>query len=200
MQPQDNLLVAVERGGTLPAWMSRCHERVADLWVVACGPDDDSRALVERVTQRLAVLEESNEQLGLAVVVTAMGDHSNDQKEARRLLSIALLSYMERQGRGKMVFLTDDALSSEGRVDILSLASGLAQNLTTPQVSITIRFAGSSEESLVEELFAQRSAPERRTSKRPPRSGHHVKADSVSEPAACAESQRPSRRRSNAPG
>jgi len=200
MQPQDNLLVVVERGGTLPAWVARCHERVADLWVVACGPDDDSRALVERIVQRLAVLEESNERLGLAVVVTAMGDHSSDQKEARRSLSIALLEHMERQGSGRMVFLTDDALSSEGRVDILSLASSLAQSLGTPQVSITIRFAGSSEESLVEELFPHRTASERRTSKRPPRSGRHAKAASVSEPAECAESQRPSRRRSIVPG
>lgn len=204
MQPQGVLLVIVERGGALPNWVFHCQDRVSDVVVVASGPEDNCQAIEERVAQRLLVLRDSEDQLGVVVVVTAMGDRSREHIETRHSTAKAVIAHLEHQGHGRMVFLTDDDLSSEGRVELLSLASSLAQHLGSADVSITIRFGGAMDETLVGELLAPRvKASERRLSRRPPRSGRHPKADAVAEPPASqieAGSVPSSRRRPDSAG
>lgn len=197
MQTAGVLLVAVERGATLPAWVGRCQDRVSDVVLLVSNSDEPAEALTKRIEQRVHLLSDSDHQRGLAVFVVDIAHTSADAALARKRIADCLLAYLAQVGEGVLLLLVDESASLESRSELLSLVGVLAQEVRGTKISISLRFGKAVEKEPPQELVVFPEPILRRTSRRPPpQSGEMLRASTVP-PLHKASSISPRRRLRN---
>jgi hypothetical protein len=168
MQTAGVLLVVVEKGAVLPTWIGRCQDRVSDVFVVVGNAEEPADALLKRVEQRLNLLTGSEHQRGFTVLVAAGGRPSVEVEQSRIQVADRLQRYLAELGQGLLLLLTDESASLESRVQLLSMAGVLAQQVRGTRISINVRFGSLHGDVLPPELLASTEPPLRRASRRPP--------------------------------
>lgn len=168
MQTTGVLLVAVERGASLPNWIGHCQDRVSDVFLLVGNLEEPRDALLKRVEQRLTLLSESEPQRGLVVLVAEPSPASPEAEEARMQVADRLLGYLSKLGEGILLLLSDDTAPLESRVQLLSMAGTLAQQVRGTKLSISVRFGTQNACEPPQELFSLSHATARRTTRRPP--------------------------------
>jgi hypothetical protein len=179
MQTAGVLLVAVEGGAILPTWIGRCQDKVSDVFVLAGSYEEPAEALLHRVEQRLTLLNRNGVERGLAVLVTEGGPVSTAAEIARLRLAQALLGYLSKLGEGALLLLTEEDAPLDSRVQLLSTAGNLAQQLRGTNISVNVRFGSLMDADPPPELLAMPQPPPlRRTTRRPPpQSGQMLKPE-----------------------
>lgn len=199
MQSSGVLLVAVERGAALPAWVGRCQDRVSDVVLLISNSDEAADALTKRIEQRAHLLPDSDHQRGLAVLVVDIAQLSADAARARREIADCLLSYLTHVGQGILLLLAEESASLESRAELLSMVGALAQEVRGTSISISLHFGKASETEPPKELLEVAEPAMRRTSRRPPpQSGEMPKAPAL--PHLHKASSMPPRRRLRSTG
>lgn len=180
MQSTGVLLVAVERGAALPAWVGRCQDRVSDVVLLVSNSDECAEALTRRIEQRAHLLSDSDHQRGLAVLVVDITHPSAEAALARREIADCLLTYLTRVGEGVLLLLAEETASLESRSELLSMAGALAQEVRGTKISISLHFGKASETEPPQKLLELAVPMMRRTSRRPPpQSGEMPKAPNL---------------------
>jgi hypothetical protein len=169
MQTAGVLLVAVEGGALLPTWIGRCQDRVSDVFVLAGSSEEPADALLRRVEQRVSLLTGGTANRGLAVLVTEGGPVSTAAEIARLRVAQTLLHYLSTLKDGTLLLLTDEDAPLESRVQLLSTAGNLAQQLRGTNISVSVRFGTLTDTHPPQEIFGSpKPPPLRRASRRPP--------------------------------
>ena len=179
MQTAGVLLVVVESGAILPNWISRCQDKVSDVFVLAGSFEEPAEALLHRVEQRLLLLNRHGVERGLAVLVTKGAAVSTATEIARLRLAQALLRYLSHASEGYLLLITDENAPSESRSQLLSTAENLTQQLRGTNISVNVRFRSLSETAPPPELLTSSQSPSTRKATRrpPPKSGQMLKAE-----------------------
>jgi hypothetical protein len=198
MQTAGVLLVAVERGAALPTWIGHCQDKVSDVFVLVGNTMEPTDALLRRVEQRLALLTDTEQRRGMAVLVAERGHASPEAEQVRAQVADRLLSYLARVGQGMLLLLTEESASLESRVQLLSMAGVLAQQVRGTQISINVRFGTQNGCEPPEEILSLGAIPMRRTSRRPPPHSGQMPKPSMVPSVHKAPSLLPKRRMSNA--
>lgn len=176
MQTAGVLLVIVEGGANLPSWIGRCQDKVSDVFVLAGSSDERADALLHRVEQRLTLLLNSDAKRGLAVLVTEAGPVTTAVELARLRIAQALLGYLKAHNEGVLLLLTQEDAPLETRVQLLSMAGNLAQQLRGSNISVNVRFGALADTAPPQELFGHgQNAGRRNTRRPPPQSGQMLK-------------------------
>jgi len=191
------LLVAVEKGASLPTWIGHCQDKVSDVFLLVSTIEEPRDALVKRIEQRLALLTESEHQRGLVVLVADPNPASAESEEARMQVADRLLGYLAQLGEGLLLLLTEDSAPLESRVQLLSMAGTLAQRVRGTRLSISVRFGAQGASEPPQELFTLAPAVRRTTRRPPPQSGQMPKP-SLIPPLHKVPSVLPKRRLGNA--
>ncbi|HEY5956382.1 MAG TPA: hypothetical protein VIV60_07520, partial [Polyangiaceae bacterium] len=179
MQTAGVLLVAVERGAVLPSWIGHCQDKVSDVFMLIENNEEPRDALLRRVDQRLALLSDAEHRLGLMVLVAAPGNADEETESARVAVAERLLSYLSQLGEGTLLMLTDERAALDSRVQLLSMAGVLAQQLRGTKLSVSVRFGAQAFNEPPKEVF-ELAEPPRRGSRRPPlKSGQMPKASLI---------------------
>ncbi len=198
MQPTGVLLVAVERGASLPIWIGHCQDKVSDVFLLVGNNEEPTDTLLKRIEQRLTLLSESEHQRGLVVLVAEPGYASPETEQMRMEVADRLLGYLAQLGEGILLLLSEDTASLESRVQLLSMAGTLAQQVRGTRLSISVRFGSQSSSEPPQELFSLTHSALRRTSRRPPPQSGQMPKPSMVPPLHKAPSVLPKRRLSNA--
>lgn len=198
MQTAGVLLVAVESGAFLPPWLGHCQDRVSDVFVLVGNADEPADALLKRVEQRVSLLAESEHRLGLVVLVVEPGPASPEAASLRMRVSDRLLGYLDQLGEGMLLLLTEESASLESRMQLLSMAGNLAQQVKGTKLSVSVRFGSQHAQEPPQEILRLAQSPVRRTSRRPPPQSGQMLKPSIVPTLHKAPSMLPRRRYSNA--
>jgi hypothetical protein len=141
--------------------------------------DDPRDALLRRVDQRLALMPEADSRIGLMVLLAAPTIADEATERARIAVAQRLLEYLTQLGEGTLLMLTDERAELDSRVQLLSMAGTLAQQVRGTKLSVSVRFGAQAINEPPKEVF-ELAAPSRRSSRRPPfKSGPMPKASMV---------------------
>jgi hypothetical protein len=198
MQSTGVLLVAVERGASLPTWIGHCQDKVSDVFLLVGNSEESRDVLLKRVEQRLTLLSESGHRRGLVVLVADPSPASIDTEEARMQVADRLLGYLAQLGEGILLLLSEDSAPLESRVQLLSMAGTLAQQVRGTKLSISVRFGAQNTSEPPQELFSLSHSVGRRTSRRPPPQSGQMPKPSLVPTLHKTASVLPKRRLSNA--
>jgi hypothetical protein len=199
MQTDGVLLVAVERGAALPTWIGHCQDRVSDVFVLVGNTDEPIDTRLKRLDQRLSHLAESEYRRGLVVIVAAPELATPEAEAVRMQVADRLLSRLTRLGEGKLLLLTDENASLDSRIQLLSMAGTLAQQVRGTKLSISVRFGARNESEPPPEIFGLADPPPtRRMTRRPPHESGPVPKPSFIPTLHKAPAIQPKRRLSNA--
>jgi hypothetical protein len=196
MQTAGVLLVAVEGGAVLPTWIGRCQDKVSDVFVLAGSNEEPAEALLRRVEQRVSLLARNGVERGIAVLVTAGDTVSTAAEIARLRLTQALLGYLSHLNEGSLLLLTEEDAPLDSRIQLLSTAGNLAQQLRGTNISVNVRFGSLSDTDPPPELLAPQP-PLRRTTRRPPPKSGQMLKPSLSPPLHKAPTLLPRRKLGN---
>jgi hypothetical protein len=192
------LLVAAERGAALPTWIGQCQDKVSDVFVLVGNSQEPPNALLKRVEQRLSLLEESEHRCGLVVMIAEPGCASPETEQARMQVANRLLDYLSDLGEGTLLLLTEDGASLEGRIQLLSMAGTLAQQVRGTGILISVRFGSQHGCEPPQEIFGLSAHHARRSSRCPPPKSGQMPKPSIVPELHKVPSVLPKRRLSNA--
>lgn len=155
-------IVALERGASWPAWVrGACHRRATDAVIEAQGEFELPAVFAQRVQKKLRELTERGATVRLAVIVTS-GDGSASAEEMRRTLAKSALSAMGSKVEGELMLALEpgDKVVDDARHRLLALAGGLCEELRNYNVTLSVKFAGSLQQSgYLPALHAARPTP-----------------------------------------
>jgi hypothetical protein len=115
------------------------------------------------------------------VLVTDGGPLSTGAEISRLRLAQALLGYLAAFNDGTLLLITDEDAPLESRVQLLSTAGNLAQQLRGTNISVSVRFGTLTDSEPPQEITGSVPMPALRRSPRqpPPQSGQMLKPSLV---------------------
>lgn len=139
------LFVVAEPGSRWPEWLTHYQRVVPDVAVVAGDSSHTPGELAQRVAHRLQTVEMHEGRVKLAVILAGTLGSRDEVFQSRCLIAGRLLKHMSNTNRGKLVFAATERLLPEERLELMSLADTLTNQLVGTKLSIALRFEAAAE-------------------------------------------------------
>jgi hypothetical protein len=161
------LLVIVETGAKLPAWLASCQDKVTDTVVLVAAVDETPSRFARRASQRIQHLGDSDHRIQAAVVVPADEVVSDEALSSRQKICESVLAQLAHNNRGRLLLLTGGALQAEAQLELLNLAGALSERLHGTKLTVALHFGAAAHSEPPRELLEPAPNSHRGASRRP---------------------------------
>ncbi|HEX9618553.1 MAG TPA: hypothetical protein VF989_00370 [Polyangiaceae bacterium] len=138
-------LFVIEAGARWPRWgQLEARRRATSSVVDAQGSDESVAAFTRRVVERIESVRRSSMLLAYAAMITAP-DSRCDPMSSRVQIARTIVSTLSASGGGSLVLAPSlpGSLSERDRHDLFALAGTLCEELSGPDVVVSVRLHGS---------------------------------------------------------